>query len=588
MHTPQLSLYPYTFCFHVYSRNQEDCMQPTGKLVRIAEGGAKASFELGQTSINLGRASENSIVLAEPKISRQHAQLNWVDDGWEVVDLSSSNGTFVNGERIERRRVVPGDAIQIGDCMLRYELGAVDSTKEDEAISIDNEAALERTLADATVAIKLSQVDLPRLAVRMPGRTTWELALDGDEFTIGRTSSNDIIVDLPQVSRLHARLVRRGDRFVLKDNNSSNGTWLGSTRIDEVSLQGGDTFQIGTAQLILKHSASPKDLTFVEGFSPKPGGKRWPVVVVPGIMGSELWLGQEKVWPNVRQLFTNPDLLKLTDDSRLTPGGLSREVVVVPNFIKLELYGRLSNYLQESLGYEHGKDLLEFAYDWRRDLRASARRLAEAIDNWNVEPPITIIAHSMGSLVSRYYIEQLGGRHKIGRLIVIGGPHAGAPTMLTQLATKVAFLPFGLLGDRLRDVVASFDSAYCLLPTDTVVADQYGKLFGILDDETWLPERRVPKLRNAREFHRELGTRSSVPTISIFGYGLDTLTQVHVRRDHDGRWTQIRTVKESGDDTVPENSAILEGGEIHPVQQHHGALYVDNDVKMRLKLELMK
>ncbi len=100
-------------------------------------------------------------------------------------------------------------------------------------------------------------MDLPRLAVRMPGRATWELALDGDEFTIGRTSSNDMIVDLPQVSRLHARLVRRGDRFVLKDNNTSNGTWLGSTRMDEVALQGGDTFQIGTAQLILKHAASP-------------------------------------------------------------------------------------------------------------------------------------------------------------------------------------------------------------------------------------------------------------------------------------------------------------------------------------------
>jgi pSer/pThr/pTyr-binding forkhead associated (FHA) protein len=105
------------------------------------------------------------------------------------------------------------------------------------------------------------------------------------------------------VSRLHARLVRRGDRFVLKDNNSSNGTWLGSTRIDEASLQGGDTFQIGTAQLILKHSASLEDLTFVEGASPKPAGRRLPVVIVPGVMGSELWLGQERVWPNVRTVF---------------------------------------------------------------------------------------------------------------------------------------------------------------------------------------------------------------------------------------------------------------------------------------------
>ncbi len=563
-------------------------MQPTGKLVRLTEEGAKTSYELGQTSISLGRAAENSIVLAEPKISRQHAQIDWIDDGWEVVDLASSNGTFVNGERVARRRMTPGDEILIGDCRLRYEQAGVLPTEEEEAVAIDNEADLERTLADATVAVKLSQVDLPRLAVRLPGRATWELALDGDEFTIGRTSGNDIILDLPQVSRLHARLVRRGDRYVLKDNNSSNGTWLGSTRIDEASLQGGDTFQIGPAQLILKHSASPADLTFVEGFSPKSGSRRQPVVVVPGVMGSELWLGREKVWPNVRMLFKDPDLLRLTDDSRLEPHGLLSDVVVVPNLIKLDQYSRLSDYLEESMGYARGKDLLEFAYDWRRDLRDSAKRMAAAIDNWNVEPPITIVAHSMGSLVSRYYIEHFGGRHKIGRLIVIGGPHGGAPSMLAQLATKVAFLPFGLLGDRLRDLVSSFDSVYSLLPVDTVVVDQHGKSFGIMDDETWLPEHLLPKLRNAREFRRELGTRSSVPTVSIFGYGLDTLTRVNVQRDHSGRWTQLKTVKQSGDDTVPENSGILEGSEIHPVQQHHGALYVDNDVKMRLKHELMK
>jgi pSer/pThr/pTyr-binding forkhead associated (FHA) protein len=563
-------------------------MTPTGKLVRIAEGGARQSFELGQNSVTLGRASENSIVLAESKISRQHAQLNWSDNGWEIMDLASSNGTFVNGVRVERRQIQPGDTIQIGDSLLRYEVGEVDPTEAEEAIAIENEADLDKTLADATVAIKLSQVDLPRLAVRVPGRTTWEVALDGDEFTIGRNSGNDIIVDLPQVSRVHARVERRGDRWVLKDNNSSNGTWFGSSRIDEVPLDGGATFQIGTAQFVLKASASPEDLTVVEGFSPKSGNRRQPVVVVPGVMGSELWLGNDKVWPNVRTLFTNPDILKLTEDSPLEPRGLVGDVVVVPNFIKLEQYSRLSGYLQESLGYEVGKDLMEFAYDWRRDLRDSARRMAEAIDRWDVEPPITIIAHSMGSLVSRYYIEHFGGRHKIGRLMVIGGPHAGSPSMLTQLATKVAILPFGLLCDRLRDVVASFYSAFCLLPADTVVTDQHGKSFGILEDETWLPEHLIPKLRNAREFRRELGTRSSVPTISIFGYGLDTLTRIQVERDHDGRWSHLKHIKESGDDTVPESSAILEGSEIHPVQQHHGALYVDNDVKMRLKLELMK
>ena len=39
---------------------------------------------------------------------------------------------------------------------------------------------------------------------------------------------------------------------------------------------------------------------------------------------------------------------------------------------------------------------------------------------------------------------------------------------------------------------------------------------------------------------------------------------------------------------VPEENALVKGAEIHPVLQQHGSLYVDNDVKMRLKLELTK
>jgi hypothetical protein len=47
-------------------------------------------------------------------------------------------------------------------------------------------------------------------------------------------------------------------------------------------------------------------------------------------------------------------------------------------------------------------------------------------------------------------------------------------------------------------------------------------------------------------------------------------------------------VEPSGDSSVPERSAVLPQTEIHPVQQYHGTLFNDNDVKMRLKLELLR
>jgi hypothetical protein len=111
----------------------------------------------------------------------------------------------------------------------------------------------------------------------------------------------------------------------------------------------------------------------------------------------------------------------------------------------------------------------------------------------------------------------------------------------------------------------------------------------LLFDETWLLEEQRPLLRIAREFRKELGTHCSVRSISIFGYGMKTVTRVKVKRNPQGRWQDVDFVmEESGDATVPEQSAIVDGSEIHPVQQDHGTLYVDRDVKKRLKVELTR
>jgi hypothetical protein len=128
---------------------------------------------------------------------------------------------------------------------------------------------------------------------------------------------------------------------------------------------------------------------------------------------------------------------------------------------------------------------------------------------------------------------------------------------------------------------------YQILPTYACVKDQTDRYINLLEDEEWLPESQRPLLRMARDFRRELGEKPSVPAVSIFGYGIKTITNISVTRDINGNWQSAElTVKESGDNRIPEHSGVLANSEIHPVQQHHGALWIDNDVKMRLKLEL--
>ncbi|RME24034.1 MAG: FHA domain-containing protein [Deltaproteobacteria bacterium] len=69
----------------------------------------------------IGRTSECDIVLADDdKVSRVHARLDWDGSSWVIVDLGSTNGTFVNGEQVTEKTLAPGDIVEIGDTRLRY------------------------------------------------------------------------------------------------------------------------------------------------------------------------------------------------------------------------------------------------------------------------------------------------------------------------------------------------------------------------------------------------------------------------------------------------------------------------------------
>jgi len=561
-------------------------MESFGRLILKEPDRPEQIYDIGGDHITLGRAPTNEVILQDAKASRSHAQIELGADKCTLVDLDSTNGTRVNGKLVERADLSPGDVIAIGDSTLRYEIDTSIAPTLIEQIHSDSD--LDSTMATTFLEATISDTDQARLVVNTPQKT-WEKSLQADVLTIGRHPDSDILLDLPKVSRHHARIERENETFIIRDLESLNGTWLGGNPIQEETLQNGDTIQIGDSRLVFKEGFTSEDLTFIDTPLAEKKRERRPLVFVPGIMGTELWQGSEKIWPNVRYLFTRPDLFSLPDFRPIRVGEIIHEVVIVPNLIKMDQYNLLGDYLVEGLGYEREKDFLEFGYDWRQDVRQSARLLGERIDNWDITPPVTLIGHSLGTLVTRYYVEKLGGKDKVDRIILLGGPHLGVPFAITTLYAKVAILPFGILGDRLREVVSTFPSAYQILPTFDCVYDQDGQAVNVLEDENWLPEEQWPYLKMARDFRRELGMKSSVPAVSIFGYGLDTVNRIQVQRNSHGGWEEMSLETEpNGDDRIPEGSSVLQNTEIHPVQQHHGKLFVDNDVKMRLKMELTR
>jgi uncharacterized protein (TIGR02996 family) len=92
-------------------------------------GQARYAFE--EQEITIGRGRGNHVVLSDRNISRHHARLVVRDSKYILVDLKSTNGTYVNGRRLTARLVVrPTDQIRMGDCTLAIEGVELEDTQE--------------------------------------------------------------------------------------------------------------------------------------------------------------------------------------------------------------------------------------------------------------------------------------------------------------------------------------------------------------------------------------------------------------------------------------------------------------------------
>ncbi len=82
-----------------------------------------ASFELDSAPLTVGRGGQNDVRIERDEFaSARHARFEPRRDGVWVQDRGSTNGTFVNGTRIDRpRRLTPGDVVRVGETDLRYD-----------------------------------------------------------------------------------------------------------------------------------------------------------------------------------------------------------------------------------------------------------------------------------------------------------------------------------------------------------------------------------------------------------------------------------------------------------------------------------
>lgn len=303
------------------------------------------------------------------------------------------------------------------------------------------------------------------------------------------------------------------------------------------------------------------------------------IIVVPGIMGSELQYNEYKVWPPHPGVWWRGANILANKLGEIN----SKEVQSVG--IYKSFYGELVTHL-ETLG---GKVDI-FHYDWRQNNFKHVEQLNKLIDP-NVDEVI-IVAHSMGGIISKLFLNsdiEDSKSSKVSKLITIGTPWNGAAEAYIALEYGIGMK---FIRGIFKDIIPRFESVYQLLPNKLYVENNnthFGN--GYLNNKSWESvhkEDYLPFLKkNGLESEHVLDKFYSViskdmPTWvehhEIVGYSVATLTSINTEG------LKVKGKYGDGDGTVPLHSAVTETKNQYFVKDKHKELPKNNYVKKILKL----
>jgi ribosome-associated protein YbcJ (S4-like RNA binding protein) len=100
---------------HVYVRRLD-----VAKIIITSEGKLVQELELAKERVTIGRKPYNDIVIDHRAVSGQHATITLMLEDAILEDLGSTNGTFVNGEKVYRQKIADGDKVSIAIFELKY------------------------------------------------------------------------------------------------------------------------------------------------------------------------------------------------------------------------------------------------------------------------------------------------------------------------------------------------------------------------------------------------------------------------------------------------------------------------------------
>jgi pSer/pThr/pTyr-binding forkhead associated (FHA) protein len=235
-----------------------------GRLVSLVDG---KEYTVPSSGLVIGRDAGCDVVIGKSEVSRRHAEIAPTEEGYLVRD-TSSNGVFVNGERVKgSQRLARSDVIRVGGEEFRFYADIATTAPTPAASQV---ASVPHAPGDPaveglqpTLAFRPGS-PLPPIATEdevPPALATLEVLNEGlskgNRYTIrtplahvGRGAHNDVRLTDESVSETHAKLQRRDDGWYAVDMNSTNGTYVGGSRVSgERRLDGTPDVRFGGVKM---------------------------------------------------------------------------------------------------------------------------------------------------------------------------------------------------------------------------------------------------------------------------------------------------------------------------------------------------
>ena len=242
------------------------------------EGNAPGTqYPLSAGVTRIGRRSDNDIAVADALVSGHHARIEWSGDGTcTLIDDGSTNGTFVDGERVTGPVEIPaGAAVRVGNSIFKLHLVVPEpappppvppaAAPEPEPVVTGAPEAAPGALHEEVAEQVISSVPETTITPSLRASYDYLIVKEGanpgavhqlapETTAIGRDPRNELVLDDPQVSGFHAHVQRGLDGgLIIEDRGSTNGTAVNGERLTDIHrLLENDQIRLGSTVLQFK------------------------------------------------------------------------------------------------------------------------------------------------------------------------------------------------------------------------------------------------------------------------------------------------------------------------------------------------